>query len=176
MGNTYILCLRSQVTWMTVPVMWKPLMTSTTTSFTANFKLCWNPTTSGSTRWGDAGTQHWHKHEGALKAVFPADDRSLSLFLQVNLNKPCPFWTMSSHCGLRDCAVKPCSPVSSTINLSAVNTTETCSLYSQQTDWQKLGPLSQNEVPQEIQSSSHNKVSKILLEKLRNDNVSRGFH
>ncbi|XP_070787278.1 ERO1-like protein alpha [Enoplosus armatus] len=31
-------------------------------------------------------------------------------FYKVNLNKPCPFWTASSHCGLRDCAVKPCSP------------------------------------------------------------------
>uniref|UniRef100_A0A3Q0T688 ERO1-like protein alpha n=1 Tax=Amphilophus citrinellus TaxID=61819 RepID=A0A3Q0T688_AMPCI len=33
-------------------------------------------------------------------------------FYKVNLNKPCPFWTASSECGLRDCAVKPCSPVS----------------------------------------------------------------
>ncbi|KAK7929832.1 hypothetical protein WMY93_006227 [Mugilogobius chulae] len=31
-------------------------------------------------------------------------------FYKVNLNKACPFWTSSSHCGLRDCAVKPCSP------------------------------------------------------------------
>ncbi|KAM6942950.1 ERO1-like protein alpha isoform 2-T2 [Xenentodon cancila] len=31
-------------------------------------------------------------------------------FYKVNLNKPCPFWTADSHCGLRDCAVKPCSP------------------------------------------------------------------
>eukprot|EP00066_Takifugu_rubripes_P005629 XP_003969808.2 PREDICTED: LOW QUALITY PROTEIN: ERO1-like protein alpha [Takifugu rubripes] len=31
-------------------------------------------------------------------------------FYKVNLNKPCPFWTTTSHCGLRDCAVKPCSP------------------------------------------------------------------
>uniref|UniRef100_A0A7N8XJY3 ERO1-like protein alpha n=1 Tax=Mastacembelus armatus TaxID=205130 RepID=A0A7N8XJY3_9TELE len=31
-------------------------------------------------------------------------------FYKVTLNKPCPFWTSSSHCGLRDCAVKPCSP------------------------------------------------------------------
>lgn len=31
-------------------------------------------------------------------------------FYKVNLNKPCPFWTASSHCGLRDCAVKPCEP------------------------------------------------------------------
>uniref|UniRef100_A0A8C9RF80 ERO1-like protein alpha n=1 Tax=Scleropages formosus TaxID=113540 RepID=A0A8C9RF80_SCLFO len=33
-------------------------------------------------------------------------------FYKVNLNKPCPFWTDQSHCGLRDCAVKPCEPVS----------------------------------------------------------------
>lgn len=31
-------------------------------------------------------------------------------FYKVNLNKPCPFWTSSSHCGLRDCAVRPCAP------------------------------------------------------------------
>uniref|UniRef100_A0A8D0GLU4 ERO1-like protein alpha n=1 Tax=Sphenodon punctatus TaxID=8508 RepID=A0A8D0GLU4_SPHPU len=29
-------------------------------------------------------------------------------YYQVNLNKPCPFWNESSHCGMRDCAVKPC--------------------------------------------------------------------
>uniref|UniRef100_A0A3P8VY05 ERO1-like protein alpha n=1 Tax=Cynoglossus semilaevis TaxID=244447 RepID=A0A3P8VY05_CYNSE len=33
-------------------------------------------------------------------------------FYKVNLDKPCPFWVVQSHCGLRDCAVKPCSPVS----------------------------------------------------------------
>ncbi|KAK5915781.1 hypothetical protein CesoFtcFv8_001343 [Champsocephalus esox] len=31
-------------------------------------------------------------------------------FYKVNLNKACPFWSSSSHCGLKDCAVKPCSP------------------------------------------------------------------
>lgn len=31
-------------------------------------------------------------------------------FYKVNLNKPCPFWKVKSHCGLRDCAVQPCSP------------------------------------------------------------------
>uniref|UniRef100_A0A671VTP6 ERO1-like protein alpha n=1 Tax=Sparus aurata TaxID=8175 RepID=A0A671VTP6_SPAAU len=40
-------------------------------------------------------------------------------FYKVNLNKPCPFWTVSSHCGLRDCAVKPCSPVSSSSPVSS---------------------------------------------------------
>uniref|UniRef100_A0A3B1JEZ4 ERO1-like protein alpha n=1 Tax=Astyanax mexicanus TaxID=7994 RepID=A0A3B1JEZ4_ASTMX len=30
-------------------------------------------------------------------------------FYKVNLNNPCPFWTDSGHCGLRDCAVKPCT-------------------------------------------------------------------
>uniref|UniRef100_A0A668ALY4 ERO1-like protein alpha n=1 Tax=Myripristis murdjan TaxID=586833 RepID=A0A668ALY4_9TELE len=34
----------------------------------------------------------------------------------VNLNKPCPFWTDHSHCGVRDCAVKPCSPYSAEAN------------------------------------------------------------
>ncbi|KAL4656249.1 ERO1-like protein alpha isoform X1 [Arapaima gigas] len=33
-------------------------------------------------------------------------------FYKVNLNKTCPFWTDHNHCGLRDCAVKPCKPVS----------------------------------------------------------------
>ncbi|XP_060923792.1 ERO1-like protein alpha [Limanda limanda] len=31
-------------------------------------------------------------------------------FYKVNLDKPCPFWTASAHCGLRDCAVKACAP------------------------------------------------------------------
>ncbi|XP_064367906.1 ERO1-like protein alpha isoform X1 [Dromaius novaehollandiae] len=29
-------------------------------------------------------------------------------YYKVNLKKPCPFWNDSSHCGIRDCAVKPC--------------------------------------------------------------------
>uniref|UniRef100_A0A669DBG2 ERO1-like protein alpha n=1 Tax=Oreochromis niloticus TaxID=8128 RepID=A0A669DBG2_ORENI len=37
-------------------------------------------------------------------------------FYKVNLNKPCPFWTASSECGLRDCAVQPCSPYSAEAN------------------------------------------------------------
>lgn len=53
--------------------------------------------------------------------------------LQVNLNKPCPFWSVSSQCGLRDCAVKPCSPVSSSSRLSAVNKPP---LFT--SDWRKL--------------------------------------
>uniref|UniRef100_A0A672GUU5 ERO1-like protein alpha n=1 Tax=Salarias fasciatus TaxID=181472 RepID=A0A672GUU5_SALFA len=31
-------------------------------------------------------------------------------FYKVNLNKPCPFWKVQSHCGLKLCAVQPCSP------------------------------------------------------------------
>ncbi|XP_078262812.1 ERO1-like protein alpha [Rhinoraja longicauda] len=31
-------------------------------------------------------------------------------YYKVNLKKPCPFWSDNSHCGLRDCAVKPCEP------------------------------------------------------------------
>uniref|UniRef100_A0A8D3CQ80 ERO1-like protein alpha n=2 Tax=Scophthalmus maximus TaxID=52904 RepID=A0A8D3CQ80_SCOMX len=41
-------------------------------------------------------------------------------FYKVNLNKPCPFWTVSGHCGLRDCAVKTCSPVSSSSSSSSL--------------------------------------------------------
>lgn len=55
--------------------------------------------------------------------------------LQVNLNKLCPFWTSQSQCGLRDCAVKPCSPVSSSFCLPCV--TRLCSLTSQ---WFKKKP------------------------------------
>uniref|UniRef100_A0A672TT50 ERO1-like protein alpha n=1 Tax=Strigops habroptila TaxID=2489341 RepID=A0A672TT50_STRHB len=29
-------------------------------------------------------------------------------YYKVNLKKPCPFWNDNSHCGRRDCAVKPC--------------------------------------------------------------------
>uniref|UniRef100_A0A665WX25 ERO1-like protein alpha n=1 Tax=Echeneis naucrates TaxID=173247 RepID=A0A665WX25_ECHNA len=49
------------------------------------------------------------------KQLFPKLQTLLELdyfrFYKVNLNKPCPFWTVSSHCGLKDCAVQPCSPV-----------------------------------------------------------------
>lgn len=31
-------------------------------------------------------------------------------YYKVNLKKPCPFWKDDSHCGIRDCAVKPCQP------------------------------------------------------------------
>lgn len=33
-------------------------------------------------------------------------------YLQVNLQKPCPFWEDNSHCAMRDCAVQPCPSVS----------------------------------------------------------------
>ncbi|KAK3537672.1 hypothetical protein QTP70_017087 [Hemibagrus guttatus] len=48
------------------------------------------------------------------KKLFPRLQKLLSSdyfrFYKVNLNNPCPFWTDSGHCGLRDCAVKPCKP------------------------------------------------------------------
>ncbi|XP_027015891.1 ERO1-like protein alpha [Tachysurus fulvidraco] len=48
------------------------------------------------------------------KKLFPQLQKLLSSdyfrFYKVNLNNPCPFWTDSGHCGLRDCAVKPCKP------------------------------------------------------------------
>ncbi|KAK9543306.1 hypothetical protein VZT92_001096 [Zoarces viviparus] len=31
-------------------------------------------------------------------------------FYKVNLNKACPFWRVGGGCGLKDCAVKLCSP------------------------------------------------------------------
>uniref|UniRef100_A0A3B4ZQU4 ERO1-like protein alpha n=1 Tax=Stegastes partitus TaxID=144197 RepID=A0A3B4ZQU4_9TELE len=49
-------------------------------------------------------------------------------FYKVNLNKPCPFWTVTSHCGLRDCAVKPCSDVS-LIYLQTAETEPNDALY-----------------------------------------------
>lgn len=73
--------------------------------------------------------------------------------LQVNLNKMCPFWRVSSHCGLRDCAVKPCSTVSSSSHLSAVNKS---SLF---TSPDKNSVYSQNEVPEGMRASYHSKVS-----------------
>ncbi|GAA6066442.1 ERO1-like protein alpha, partial [Tachysurus ichikawai] len=48
------------------------------------------------------------------KKLFPQLQKLLSSdyfrFYKVNLNNPCPFWMDSRHCGLRDCAVKPCKP------------------------------------------------------------------
>uniref|UniRef100_A0A4W4FR51 ERO1-like protein alpha n=1 Tax=Electrophorus electricus TaxID=8005 RepID=A0A4W4FR51_ELEEL len=48
------------------------------------------------------------------RKLFPQLQKLLSSdyfrFYKVNLNNPCPFWTDSGHCGLRDCAVKPCTP------------------------------------------------------------------
>ncbi|XP_031436178.1 ERO1-like protein alpha [Clupea harengus] len=47
------------------------------------------------------------------KQLFPKLQKLLTTdyfrFYKVNLNKPCPFWTDNSHCGLRDCAVEPCT-------------------------------------------------------------------
>ncbi|XP_066467283.1 ERO1-like protein alpha [Tiliqua scincoides] len=44
--------------------------------------------------------------------VFPLLQRLLESdyfrYYKVNLKKTCPFWSDSSHCGIRDCAVKPC--------------------------------------------------------------------
>lgn len=75
--------------------------------------------------------------------------------LQVNLNKPCPFWMSQSHCGLRDCAVKPCSPVSSSFCLPCV--TRLCSFTSYST---KTTPVYwQNEVPEGVRGTHYIKVS-----------------
>uniref|UniRef100_A0A4W4FNG2 ERO1-like protein alpha n=1 Tax=Electrophorus electricus TaxID=8005 RepID=A0A4W4FNG2_ELEEL len=55
------------------------------------------------------------------RKLFPQLQKLLSSdyfrFYKVNLNNPCPFWTDSGHCGLRDCAVKPCTPVSSEVGM-----------------------------------------------------------
>ncbi|XP_050753388.1 ERO1-like protein alpha isoform X5 [Gymnogyps californianus] len=37
-------------------------------------------------------------------------------YYKVNLKKPCPFWNDNSHCGIRDCAVKPCPSYSEEAN------------------------------------------------------------
>uniref|UniRef100_A0A672QEY6 ERO1-like protein alpha n=1 Tax=Sinocyclocheilus grahami TaxID=75366 RepID=A0A672QEY6_SINGR len=48
------------------------------------------------------------------KEIFPKLQKLLSSdyfrFYKVNLNNPCPFWTDHSQCGLKYCAVKPCTP------------------------------------------------------------------
>ncbi|XP_068070440.1 ERO1-like protein alpha isoform X2 [Danio rerio] len=48
------------------------------------------------------------------KDIFPKLQKLLSSdyfrFYKVNLNNGCPFWTDHSQCGLKYCAVKPCSP------------------------------------------------------------------
>uniref|UniRef100_A0A672QEV0 ERO1-like protein alpha n=1 Tax=Sinocyclocheilus grahami TaxID=75366 RepID=A0A672QEV0_SINGR len=53
------------------------------------------------------------------KEIFPKLQKLLSSdyfrFYKVNLNNPCPFWTDHSQCGLKYCAVKPCTPVKSGI-------------------------------------------------------------
>uniref|UniRef100_A0A669BDX5 ERO1-like protein alpha n=1 Tax=Oreochromis niloticus TaxID=8128 RepID=A0A669BDX5_ORENI len=60
-------------------------------------------------------------------------------FYKVNLNKPCPFWTASSECGLRDCAVQPCSPVSLTLiyQLSALLFVPSAETREALLDWNK---------------------------------------
>uniref|UniRef100_A0A8C2IWN5 ERO1-like protein alpha n=1 Tax=Cyprinus carpio TaxID=7962 RepID=A0A8C2IWN5_CYPCA len=49
------------------------------------------------------------------KEIFPKLQKLLSSdyfrFYKVNLNNPCPFWTDHSQCGLKYCAVKPCTEV-----------------------------------------------------------------
>uniref|UniRef100_A0A3Q1C4D2 ERO1-like protein alpha n=1 Tax=Amphiprion ocellaris TaxID=80972 RepID=A0A3Q1C4D2_AMPOC len=54
-------------------------------------------------------------------------------FYKVNLNKACPFWTVRSHCGLRDCAVKPCSDVSLIEFLFFVESTAALYVFSNET-------------------------------------------
>uniref|UniRef100_A0A8C2E2G7 ERO1-like protein alpha n=1 Tax=Cyprinus carpio TaxID=7962 RepID=A0A8C2E2G7_CYPCA len=53
------------------------------------------------------------------KEIFPKLQKLLSSdyfrFYKVNLNNPCPFWTDHSQCGLKYCAVKPCTEVKSGI-------------------------------------------------------------
>lgn len=133
-------------------------MALTTTSFSPNFKLFWSRTISGSTRWSTCWTltltliltltlkQSLRTGKKKYKkAKINSNTRTCTHMwsgvlmrtcvgtLQVNLNKPCPFWSVSSQCGLRDCAVKPCSPVSSSSRLSTVNKPP---LFTY--DWQKL--------------------------------------
>uniref|UniRef100_A0A6I8P0V5 ERO1-like protein alpha n=1 Tax=Ornithorhynchus anatinus TaxID=9258 RepID=A0A6I8P0V5_ORNAN len=47
-------------------------------------------------------------------------------YYQVNLKKPCPFWNDISHCGIRDCAVKPCQSVRTHYSEEANTLTEEC--------------------------------------------------
>uniref|UniRef100_A0A3P9Q158 ERO1-like protein alpha n=1 Tax=Poecilia reticulata TaxID=8081 RepID=A0A3P9Q158_POERE len=59
----------------------------------------------------DVETIDSFNNEQIFPRLLPLLESHYFRFYKVNLNKPCPFWTADSHCGLRDCAVKPCSPV-----------------------------------------------------------------
>lgn len=136
---------RSQVIWTTARATWRPSMTLTTTSFSPNSKGFWSQTTSGSTRY-----QAWSKCQIKPHPCFKRRAPDERWRPQVNLNKPCPFWPTSSHCGLRDCAVKPCSPVSFSSPLSNA-------LFFA---WPiRTNICSQNEVPEGVRVSHHDKVS-----------------
>ncbi|XP_014897300.1 ERO1-like protein alpha [Poecilia latipinna] len=58
----------------------------------------------------DVETIDSFNNEQIFPRLLPLLESHYFWFYKVNLNKPCPFWTADSHCGLRDCAVKPCSP------------------------------------------------------------------
>lgn len=87
-------------------------------------------------RWTDG--QHTQPHTHTNRQInwsVPGDVLGLDP-LQVNLNKPCPFWKASSHCGLRDCAVKPCSPVSSSFRLNQLQLSS-----AQKSQWDDTGEI-----------------------------------
>lgn len=106
-NSLFWLSQRSQVIWTTARATWRPSMTLTTTSFSPNFKGFWSQTTSGSTRY-----RAWSRCKVKPHPCFKRWAPDEGWRSQVNLNKACPFWATNSHCGLRDCAVKPCSLVS----------------------------------------------------------------
>lgn len=89
---------------MIVLVMLRPSTVSTTRKSFPNYRNCYHLIISGFTRW-----ICWQYSEN-LDSLFISNIQYYAS--QVNLNNPCPFWTDHSQCGLKYCAVKPCTPVS----------------------------------------------------------------
>uniref|UniRef100_H3DN84 ERO1-like protein alpha n=1 Tax=Tetraodon nigroviridis TaxID=99883 RepID=H3DN84_TETNG len=92
-------------------------------------------------------------------------------FYKVNLNKACPFWATSSHCGLRDCAVKPCSPneVPEGVRASHHNKYSAASNEPQQPDCEQEDQLGA------VNVSLSNETREALLNWNRHDDEAERF-
>ncbi|MBN3326242.1 ERO1A protein, partial [Atractosteus spatula] len=90
-------------------------------------------------------------------------------FYKVNLNKPCPFWTDSSHCGLRDCAVKPCKPNEVPDGLKSASYKYTEDASRELEECEKLEQLGA------VDSSLSEETRQVLLEWSRHDDEADRF-
>ena len=54
-------------------------------------------------------------------ALEDIDSVSNFFSLQINLNRPCPFWPDDGSCSLKDCSVKPCTEVCPVIYTMYIN-------------------------------------------------------